>query len=135
MLSPLLLPDLRIAIQERDWETIAAFGIELHPRDVAELLESLEEPEAVHAIFDHWASQVAASVLEYLPPTLQDDLVERLDRFGSAPFPLADRHARLACQRLHLKTYKLLDHGHGTKREGGRVPEEVGRVYVARRSP
>src|SRR3954469_6211025 len=80
MLSPLLLPDLRIAIEERDWETIAAFGEELHPRDVTELLESLDEPEAVHAIFDHWDPEVGANVLEYLPPTLQDDLVERLDR-------------------------------------------------------
>jgi magnesium transporter len=80
MLSPLLLPDLRIAIVERDWETIAAFGEELHPHDVSELLESLEEPEAVHAIFDHWNPQVAGTVLEYLPPPLQDDLVERLDR-------------------------------------------------------
>lgn len=80
MLSPLLLPDLRIAIEERDWETIAAFGIELHPHDVAELLESLAESEAVHAIFDHWDPEVGANVLEYLPPNLQDDLVERLDR-------------------------------------------------------
>jgi len=80
MLSPLLLPDLRIAIVERDWETIAAFGEELHPRDVAELLESLDEPEATDAIFAHWNPMVAASVLEYLPPVLQDALVERLDR-------------------------------------------------------
>jgi magnesium transporter len=80
MLSPLLLPDLRIAIDERDWETIAAFGEELHPRDVSELLETLDEPAAVHAIFDHWDPSVAATVLEYLPPDLQDDLVERLDR-------------------------------------------------------
>jgi magnesium transporter len=80
MLSPLLLPDLRIAIDDRDWETIAAFGEELHPRDVSELLESLDEPEAVHAIFDHWDPSVAATVLEYLPPDLQDELVERLDR-------------------------------------------------------
>jgi magnesium transporter len=80
MLSPLLLPDLRIAIVERDWETIAAFGEELHPRDVSELLESLDEPEATDAIFDHWDPEVAATVLEYLPPALQDALVERLDR-------------------------------------------------------
>jgi magnesium transporter len=84
MLSPLLLPDLRIAIEERDWETIAAFGEELHPRDVSELLESLDESEAVHSIFEHWDPEVAANVLEYLPPHLQDELVERLDRTNLA---------------------------------------------------
>src|SRR4051794_18084221 len=79
MLSPLLLPALRIALQARHWETIAAVGEDLRPRLVTDLLESLDESEAVHAIFDHWDPEVAANVLEYLPPTLQDDLVERLD--------------------------------------------------------
>ena len=41
----------------------AAFGEELHPHDVSELLESLDEPEAVHAIFDHWDPNVFLAAL------------------------------------------------------------------------
>ena len=80
MLEQLLLPDLRAAIAEDDWTTVAAFGTELHPRDLAHLLAVDNDPAALAQVFAHWNAEVAAPVFEYLPEALQDELVDRVDR-------------------------------------------------------
>ena len=80
MLEQLLLPDLRAAIAEDDWQMVAAFGEELHPRDVALLLGHDNDPAALAQVFAHWAPEIAAPVFEYLPEALQDELVDRVPR-------------------------------------------------------
>jgi len=79
MRNPLLAPDLKELIAERDEHGLRDFFNFHHPATAAELLEDLE-PEEILYILKLLDARPRAEVFTYLEPRLQDALVEVMDR-------------------------------------------------------
>jgi len=75
----LLLPDLRVMLDEHDDVGMAEFCKVLHPAVVAEVLEGLD-PARTWEVLLHCEPGHTAEILENFPPTAQIELVEKIDR-------------------------------------------------------
>ncbi|QDU60334.1 Magnesium transporter MgtE [Planctomycetes bacterium Pan216] len=80
MLEQLILPDLRQAFQEQDWESIAEISAMIHPSLVVEVLDEQENLEQHWEAFRHIPAEVRVGIFEYLDEEDQDEIVERLPR-------------------------------------------------------
>jgi len=79
MYNSLLLPDLRMMLQENDAQALAEFCGVLHPAVIAEVLNSLEDADVWRVLENaNLARQV--EIFEFLDVTKQIDLVKVLDR-------------------------------------------------------
>lgn len=74
----LILPDIRLMLEEGDLQGLAAFCGVVHPASVAEILEELEDPQ-IWTILDHAGDQLRVEIFEYLSLKRQTELVESLD--------------------------------------------------------
>lgn len=83
MLDLLLLPELREAIQEKDWTTLTEMASVMHPSLMGEMFAQLELEQVVTAVYQ-LDPQTRAYIFEYLPEEYQDDLVFRLPRAAVA---------------------------------------------------
>ncbi len=79
MYDSLLLPDLRIMLQENDTTGLAEFCTVLHPAVTAEVLNSLE-PAEVWTVLDNCELGRQVEIFEFLDLVTQVDLVKDLDR-------------------------------------------------------
>lgn len=75
----LLLPDLRLMLQEDDAHGLKEFCEALNPVVVAEVLQGLPPNEA-QRVLSHGALECQAKIFAFIEPTKQIDLVEAMDR-------------------------------------------------------
>lgn len=74
----LILPDVRMMLDEGDLQGLAAFCGVVHPAAVAEILEELEDPQ-IWTVLDHAGDQLRVEIFEYLSLKRQTELVGSLD--------------------------------------------------------
>ncbi|MEX2120002.1 MAG: magnesium transporter [Pirellulales bacterium] len=79
MRHPLLAPDLRELILERDENSLREFFAEHHPADTADLLDDLA-PEEVLYVLNLLDGRTRATVFSYLEPALQDGVSGLMER-------------------------------------------------------
>jgi magnesium transporter len=79
MYNPLILPDLRVMLQENDAAGLAEFCEALHPAVAAEVLEGLA-PADVWRVLSHCGLERQAEVFEFMSLPQQVALVDVIDR-------------------------------------------------------
>jgi magnesium transporter len=72
-MNPLLIPELRELIQDKNDHEIRSFLERLHPAQAAELIEGLK-PEELSWMLDVLHEEAEALIFEYLPEDIQYDL-------------------------------------------------------------
>jgi magnesium transporter len=77
--NSLLLPDLRVMLDEHDDAGLAEFCKVLHPAVIAEVMEGLE-PARTWEVLSHCDPAHQAEILENFSPADQIELVEAIDR-------------------------------------------------------
>lgn len=80
MLERLLFPEFKLALQERDWESIVEICAMIHAPVVAEMLDQCDDPEAVVDVMTHLDPSAQAQLFPYLDEEDQDRLVERMPK-------------------------------------------------------
>lgn len=78
MRNPLLAPDLREVVADRDEACLRDFFNGHHPADAAELLDDLE-PDEVIFVLKLLDGRERAAIFDYLDGPLQDGVAERMD--------------------------------------------------------
>lgn len=91
MRHPLLAPDLRELIQERDEHALREFFAPHHPASSAELLDDLEADEVLF-VLGLLNGRTRAEVFSYLEPDLQDGVASRMERNQLAALVSAMSH-------------------------------------------
>jgi magnesium transporter len=106
MRHPLLAPDLRELIVDRDEASLREFFAGRHPAESAELLDDLQ-PDEVSFVLQLLAGRESAAVFAYLDAELQDGIAATMDRGQLANLltymshdERADLVNRLAPQRI-----------------------------------
>ena len=79
MYNPLLLPDLKMLLQEEDIQGLHEFCNVLHPAVTAEVLEGLEVPE-VWQVLANCSLARQVEIFEFMSVAQQVELVEKVDR-------------------------------------------------------
>ena len=69
-MNPLLIPELRELVQEKDEKSLRNFLESLHPAQAAELIEGLK-PEELTWTLEIIADEKEALIFSYLPEELQ----------------------------------------------------------------
>ena len=77
--SSLILPDVRLMVQEEDRHGLTEFCQVLHPAVVASILEDLE-PREVWVVLDHAELRLRVEIFEYIALRHQTEMVEELDK-------------------------------------------------------
>ncbi len=77
--SSLILPDVRLMVQEEDRHGLTEFCRVLHPAVIANILEELE-PREVWAILDHADLRLRVEIFEYINLRRQTEMVAELDK-------------------------------------------------------
>ena len=77
MIGPLLGPDLRDLIREKNWDALRDVLSDFDPSDIAEILISIPDEDDV-AIFRLLPRELAGQVFAYLPPDHQENLLRCL---------------------------------------------------------
>ncbi len=77
--SSLILPDVRLMVQEDDRHGLNEFCRVLHPVVIASILEELE-PREVWVILDHTDLRLRVEIFEYVSLRRQIELVAKLDK-------------------------------------------------------
>jgi magnesium transporter len=75
----LLLPDLRLMLQEQDRNGLAEFCEALNPVVAAEVLQGLK-PDEVLRVLSHGSIEKQAEIFSFIEPTKQIELVEAMER-------------------------------------------------------
>lgn len=78
MRNPLLAPDLREIVAERDEACLREFFHDHHPADAAELLDDLHADE-VHFVLQLMTGRERAAIFDYLDKPLQEGVAEKMD--------------------------------------------------------
>lgn len=81
-LSNLIGPDLKAVLND-DPQALREVLVDMHPEDLAEIVEDLADHEAV-ALIRLMGTDLAAEVLEHLPPDRQVDVMETLEAAEAA---------------------------------------------------
>ncbi|GAB4141554.1 MAG: magnesium transporter [Planctomycetaceae bacterium] len=79
MYTPLILPDLKIMLQENDSQGLAEFCEVLYPAVTAEILEQLE-PDAIWQVLSNAPLPRQVEIFEFLSLPKRLEIVESLDR-------------------------------------------------------
>jgi magnesium transporter len=77
--SSLILPDVRLMVQEEDRHGLTEFCRVLHPAVIASILEELE-PREVWVILDHAELRLRVEIFEYIALRHQAEMVAELDK-------------------------------------------------------
>ena len=77
--SSLILPDIRLMVQEEDRHSLSEFCQVLHPVVVATILEELQ-PREVWVVLDHADLRRRVEIFEYIALRRQTELVDQLDK-------------------------------------------------------
>lgn len=77
--SSLILPDVRLMVQEEDRHSLTEFCRVLHPVVVATILEELQ-PREVWVVLDHADLRRRVEIFEYIALRRQAELVDELDK-------------------------------------------------------
>lgn len=80
LLEELLIPDVRLALLEKDWESFKESAGILHPPIVAEVLWDFDELDTLVQAFAVLAPVTRTQIFEYLTDEEQDALAARLPR-------------------------------------------------------
>lgn len=91
MRHPLLAPDLRELVLEREEKALRDFFVPHHPAATAELLDDLAPEEALY-VLTLLAGRVRAEVFSYLEAELQDGIAQLMDRSALATLVSAMSH-------------------------------------------
>src|SRR5436190_23209260 len=78
-MNPLLIPELRELVQEKDETALKNFLESLHPAQAAELIEGLK-PEELTWTLEIIADEKEALIFSYLPEELQLELAAGVGR-------------------------------------------------------
>lgn len=78
MRNPLLAPDLREIVAERDEACLREFFHDHHPADAAELLDDLDADE-VHFVLQLLTGRERAAIFDYLDKPLQEGVAAKMD--------------------------------------------------------
>lgn len=76
----LLLPDLRLMLQENDGHGLKEFCEALYPVDAAEVLHGLDNPAEAEKVLSHGSIEKQAEIFSFIDPAQQIELVEAMDR-------------------------------------------------------
>ncbi|HUG93117.1 MAG TPA: magnesium transporter [Planctomycetaceae bacterium] len=79
MYNPLILPDLRVMLEENDTAGLAEFCEALHPAVAAEVFEGLE-PANIWRVLSHCSVERQAEIFEFMSLPQQVPLVDVIDR-------------------------------------------------------
>lgn len=79
MLEELLIPDLKLAVSEGDWESVSELASILHPSVFCDTLSEYDF-EIVWSAFSVLSPEIRPLIFEYLSPEFQDELVMRLPK-------------------------------------------------------
>src|SRR4051812_16951816 len=77
MLGKLLKPEYDALVQSKDWVALREAFSEMHPADIAEVIEDFP-PEESGVLFRLLPRDTAAAAFEYLPLDQQSEVVGRL---------------------------------------------------------
>ena len=77
--SSLILPDVRLMVQEEDRHGLTEFCRVLHPAVAASILEELE-PREVWTVLDHAELRLRVEIFEYIALRHQTEMVAELDK-------------------------------------------------------
>ncbi|HEY1599477.1 MAG TPA: magnesium transporter [Pirellulales bacterium] len=91
MRHPLLVPDLRELIIEREEKALRDFFLPHHPAATAELVDDLEPAEALY-VLKLFAGRTRAEVFSYLEGQLQDGIAQLMERNDLAALVSAMSH-------------------------------------------
>ncbi|HVU87533.1 MAG TPA: magnesium transporter [Pirellulales bacterium] len=91
MRHPLLAPDLRELVLEREEKVLRDFFVPHHPAATAEMLDDLAPEEALY-VLTLLAGRVRAEVFSYLEAELQDGIAQLMDRGALATLVSAMSH-------------------------------------------
>ena len=91
MRHPLLVPDLRELIVEREEKALRDFFLPHHPAATAELVDDLEPAEALY-VLKLFAGRTRAEVFSYLEAELQDGIAQLMERNDLAALVSAMSH-------------------------------------------
>src|SRR5260221_589921 len=76
----LLLPDLRLMLQENDEYGLKEFCDALYAVDAAEVLQGLDNPADAEQVLSHGSIEKQAEIFSFIEPAQQIELVEAMDR-------------------------------------------------------
>jgi magnesium transporter len=76
----LLLPDLRLMLQENDGQGLKEFCEALYPVDAAEVLQGLDNPTDAEKVLSHGSIERQAEIFSFIEPAQQIELVEAMNR-------------------------------------------------------
>ncbi len=110
MRHPLLAPDLRELIIEREEKVLRDFFLPHHPAGAAELLDDLAPQEAFY-VLKLLSGRNRAEVFSYLEPELQDGICQLMDRNDLAALVSAmshDERADLITRLPEERTQQIL---------------------------
>ncbi|HVX63194.1 MAG TPA: magnesium transporter [Pirellulales bacterium] len=110
MRHPLLAPDLRELIIERNEAALREFFVGHHPADAAELLDDLQ-PSEVLFVLNLFNGRQRAEVFSYLEPELQDGIAGLTDRGAMATlltYMSHDERADLVGRLPHERLEQIL---------------------------
>jgi magnesium transporter len=110
MRHPLLVPDLRELIIEREEKALRDFFLPHHPAATAELVDDLEPAEALY-VLKLFAGRTRAEVFSYLDAELQDGIAQLMERNDLAALVSAmshDERADLITRLPQQRTEQIL---------------------------
>ncbi|HEY4312310.1 MAG TPA: magnesium transporter [Pirellulales bacterium] len=110
MRHPLLAPDLRELVLEREEKALRDFFVPHHPAATAELLDDLAPEESLY-VLALLGGRVRAEVFSYLEPELQDGIAQLMDRSVLAALVSAmshDERADLITRLPEERTQQIL---------------------------
>ncbi len=110
MRHPLLAPDLRELIIERNEAALREFFVGHHPADAAELLDDLQ-PEEAQFVLNLFDGRERAAIFSYLEPELQDGIAGLTERGAMATlltYMSHDERADLVGRLPHERVEQIL---------------------------
>src|SRR5437660_112272 len=110
MRHPLLAPDLRELILERDEAGLREFFLDHHPADSAEMLDDLQ-PDEVLFVLKLLDGRERAAVFSYLEPSLQDGVTGLMERGSLATlltYMSHDERARLVSRLPEKRVEQIM---------------------------
>jgi len=111
MFKELLLPEVKRLIRDKDWSGLKEFLKESYPSDIADLLEELDEPDAL-ILFRLLSREKAADVFAELEPGKQESLLKQFNNQEIKELVAeldTDERTRLFEELPGKLTQKLLD--------------------------
>jgi magnesium transporter len=75
MIGQLLRPEIREMIERKEWNILKEFVLDLHPSEIADIIENIEEKDRA-ILFRFLPNELAADTFEYLEHDVQEALLK-----------------------------------------------------------